>query len=298
MVSTKDFASKFNLILMAFGIFGNFLCIYVFTRKEMNSRKLNWYLLVLAIAELVFCLVLFIDYTFSLLNEARMTLHEFNTSMKIVIDLITHSADSFSGIVTLLISIDRLYAIMNPIEIRNFITNLHAKLLVNLLLVSLILLKIFGVAICNFYNTHIFLIFCTIISPILYNIIPTFIILVINSILIVKVLKYYRSKKAKSFFNTSLQRRINSTQASHFFLIIFLALWLSLTTLPYYLIKTFSLFYQIKNFSLYFKNFNQTKLMVIQIISSILFNSNHCINFFFYLYFYPMFRKILFNFSK
>ena len=296
----QDVVSQINMVIMLFGIIGNVLCIYVFAQKRMIKRKFYFYLLILAICELIFCLVLFLDYSYRFTNRGKITLHDSNLFMNITIEFLIHTTDSYSGLITLILSIDRLYAIRNPMKIKKFITNLHSKCLLLSTLAGLILIKIPGVLISfQIESELLFLIFCVFLFPAILNIIPTVAILLINSILIKEVNKYLREFPSKSPTirwsqnKSTTNESVNSrTQKSYYFVIIFLSFWLVCTTLPYYLFKTFSLFYRFSSASdyFYFERVNSFKLVFTQVISSILLNSNHSINFFVYFHFFAMFR--------
>ena len=302
----NKFVNILNLILLAFGTLLNVLCIYVFSQKKMIVRKFNWYLLAFSISELIFCFILFINYLHRFISPRKHTLHEINLATTITIDFITHITDSYSNVLALLLSIDRIYAIRNPIRFKKFITNLHAKILINSTLIILILFKIPDVFLCyQNQNETFYIAYCTLIAPIIFNIIPAVVILIINSILI-----YYKNKAPKrlkrelgrknngqSSLHQHLinKKSISRTQKSYYFVIIVLSLWLVLTALPYYTFKTFSLILHLDSFKRYFgfEFVNSEKLSIIRIILSVLFNSNHCINFFVYFHFYAMFRNCI-----
>ena len=55
-----------NIALIAMGILNNSLCVYSLSQKIMRKYKYNYYLLLMAIFELIYCLVLFVDYLFFL----------------------------------------------------------------------------------------------------------------------------------------------------------------------------------------------------------------------------------------
>ena len=274
----------------------------------MIKRKFNWYLLILAICELIFCSILFIDYAFRFMNPGKLSLHDANIFLKIMIDFFVHTTDSFSCVITLLLSIDHMYAIRNPNKIRNFITNLHSKSLLMLIFVCLIILKMPGIFFCFQYERRAFFFtFCAFVSPILFNIIPTIAALIVNILLIIKIIYYVRSLSRKQNFilriqtNNSLlineKRLMRHRKNSRYFIIIFLSFWLVATTLPYYLVKTYFLFYRYNIFPKYFDfdRLDRQNMVIWQVSFSILFNTNHCINFIVYFYFYSNFSSVLFQ---
>ena len=61
----EDIACNLNIFMMTLGLVLNMLSISTFLQKKLLRRKFNWYLLVLTIFELIFCVTVFIDYVFS-----------------------------------------------------------------------------------------------------------------------------------------------------------------------------------------------------------------------------------------
>ena len=313
-----------NLILSFFGIIGNSVCIYVFVQKQMITRKQNWYLLAIAIFELIFCLVIFSDYMCQTIHEERFFLHELNKYSETTMNFLIHATDMYLVVLTLFLSIDRLYAIKNPFTIKSFVTNEHTKMVIAISLIFVLCLETLNDALCIlFENTVFYTAFCIFISPLLLSILPNIMILVLNSLLIKHIIHYYKNRSLEYYkflasrevslyrqsickeltfreckknsksellvlthkFNDNL---ISGTQRSHYFVIIILAVWLVLTSIPYHTVNSFYLL-------IYFKDIAKTKIkytaiVKIQVIASIFFNSNHCINILVYLRFYPAFR--------
>ena len=314
---TRDIACKINIILLSFGIIGNILCIFAFSRKKMIIRKFNWYLLILAIFELIFCVFLFGEYLLKMFNNTPMYLNQY---INTVIDFTIHTIDTFVVLITLILSIDRLYAIKNPIKFKFFITNVHAKCLVLITLISSILLKT-PCAILGYelFDGNLYIVYCNLVSPFIFNIIPTILILFLNSLLVIQIVKYFRASSRqnihlmmarrpknirvstsfsqsngknsiKTFVSSTNQRpaKISQTQKSHYFVILVVAIWTVLTTMPYYSLNTYLLLFRLEIFE---NQSSDTKVIrIAQIISSIFFNSNHCINFFIYFRFYNEFK--------
>ena len=97
-------------------------------------------------------------------------------------------SDSSTTLLTLFLSLDRLYAVKKPMKIKEFVTNLHAK--------TLMIIKFLSVLFCQIEidrNTH--LICCSLVSPLLFNIIPSLIILILNIWLVREVIVYIRKKE-------------------------------------------------------------------------------------------------------
>ena len=310
-IQSPNFFIILNLILMVIGIIGNSLCIKIYSKKEMRKNKFNWYLLVLAIFELIFCLILVTNNVFRLINPKKYFLHELNSVMGIITGFLIRTIDSYLVLITLYLSIDRLYAITHPIEIKNFITNLHAKYFITITLACLIPLETIDLTACLFLEEKIFYItYCGLISPIIFRFTPTFMVLIVNSLLLKELFGYYKYSDFASKINYYCIKRNNvsnkveivilesrnnlkplkNNQKSHFILIISLALWAVLTTIPYYALISFTSI-----------NSENQVLFKIQNIISVLFNSNHVVNFFIYCTFHSNFRSCLykiFNFKK
>ena len=218
-------------------------------------------------------------------------------------DFIAHTSDSLSIILTLILSIDRLYAITNPIKNKYFMTNTHTKTLILVSLLIVCVIRLPSAIICRFCYftecTFCMNISCSFLLPILVNILPAFIILVINGMLVVKLFKYnmkklsIKSKKdGKTYVLTNT--KINKIKKSRYFIILTMALWLLMTNTPYYAIMA----YQFGS-DAYLKNKDNFKFTFdVQHITSVLFNLNHCINFFIYLCYHDLFRATLLKIFK
>ena len=159
----------------------------------------------------------------------------------------------------------------------------------------------------RFYENFITVtIFHTIISPLIFNIIPAILSLILNSFLIKEVLNYYevhkcitsevqlsnrKNKQTKaSIFTCGFSHNIvNWSEKSHYFVIAIVSLWLVLTEIPYFTFKSYFYFFCDSKFS------KTADIKKIQFILTMFFISNHCINFFIYFFFYSMFRKSIFN---
>ena len=332
----NQISSYINLTLFFIGIIENSFCIYAFSRRPIKVIKFNLYLLVLASIELIFCFILFFDYLFQLCNKDKLFLHQFNRVLNVIFDYFVHSVDSCSVFITLILSIDRLYAIMKPLKIKNFVTNLYAKRLMLGTFLIIILLKIPS-TIFSHYHESIFTnisSYSNLISILIFNELPAFVILTVNAFLIKEIIKSFKNNPERSQSTISnLSRRsiiemqknhknsednvlisinrvnfkpVPKTQKSHHIVIIIVSFWLVLATIVYYSFNTFIIFkFSNSSNDAYLIDENEfilrkiKSLNEIQNILSIFFNSTHCINFFVYLCFYPMFRKSLFNiFSK
>ena len=306
--SLEKIANRSNIVLMTIGVFINSVCIFIFLQKELLRRKFNWFLLVLSVCELIFCLVLSIDFIFKEVSTQAIKLHHLNEFTKIAFNFTIHTLDSYGVILTLLFTIDRFYAFKNPLQIKDFITNLHAKALIGLSYVVLLLLKIPSFVFCekkSNSNTPSIIIFCTLVSPLIFNLIPILVILILNSLLIMSIVKYNKGeiavtislatnqitylRKNSSACNTlvSTNSKLSSKQKSHYLVILVTALWSFCTSTPYYILSTYLFLFTVNFFSIF--SYLNT-VILLQILFALLFNLSHCINFFTYLGFHKEFK--------
>ena len=219
MITIMELSSRINISLLLNGIFGNILSIYVYLQKKMRKHKFNCYLLLMALFELIFCIILFTDYLFRLFYVKPMFLHDLNVYTNMAIDYSLHLADSYVTTLSLIMSIDRIYAIKNPTELNNFITYVHPKRIALTALFTLIIFKIPGIIVCYHESEMILMntLCCTILLPTIFNVLPTVVILMINCSLILKIINYYKNlpkiliirmsnSESSSTMNKSLQR--------------------------------------------------------------------------------------------
>ena len=119
-------AARVNYFLMLFGIVGNSLCMCVLVQKKLLGHRFNCYLLVLALVDLVFSTVVFANYSVMYTNPNR-ALFDLNKVACYFTDYFVHAIDSFCVIITLIVSLDRFYAIIKPIRLRSLFTNRYPK---------------------------------------------------------------------------------------------------------------------------------------------------------------------------
>jgi len=253
--------------------------------------------------------------------KKKIHLHALNKLSGIIIDFTVHATDSYTTVLTVLLSLDRLYAIRKPMKIKQFITNLHAKKLMVFSFLILISLKTTSYFFCELHiggNTH--LVYCSLVSPLIFHLIPLITILVLNSWLVKEIICYYtrqkrhsinnlarksitamfsfsenqkiRSNSLAAYMRCTRSKKINNTQKSHYIVILISSLWSILTSIPYFTFNPYFSLYQADFFKID-DDISLEKLMMTQMISSILFNSNHFIIFFIYLSFYDEFRNCL-----
>ena len=303
-----------NSVLLSIGIVGNLISFFVFLNKTLRKRKFNWYLLTLTVFKFVFCLFFFIDYILIAIHKHRLFLHNVQRIFFMIIDYTIHTSDCCAVVLTLLLSTERLYAIKNPMEIKEFFTNLHAKRTITVSLLLSIILKTLSYTFCelNFLNKSSIL-YCSIVSPSLFHVVPSVITLILNGMLAKHMfhVNYHKNgedeiemdelnagkssneifihinkKKVSSvIIRTFNKREKTQTQKSHYIVIFVSSLWSTLSSILYY-------FFNSHFSSDYFKHLSN-KLTILQSSSSIFFSSNHCINFFTYLLFYSEYRNIL-----
>jgi hypothetical protein len=89
-----------------------------------------------------------------------------------------------------------------------------------------------------------------------------------------------------------MSKKINNTKKTHYISIMVSDLWSICTCIPYFSSNYFFLLFQ---FNLLF---DVNSIILIQIVSSIFYNSNHSFNFLIYFSFYQDYRSILINFFK
>ena len=335
-IAIKKISWNLNIFLMSVGIISNVISLYAFLQKSLLKRKFNWYLLVLTAFELIFCSLLFVDYLFVKVYKQPLFLHDLSEFSLQFFDFTVHTIDSCIVILTLVLSVDRLYAIENPMKIKLFVTCLHAKFVIFFSLTSLIVLKISSFAFCEYGFKSAW--YCALISPLIFNIVPLFIICALNSALVIKMMKYYQLKKGISIgvlaresfclielknqtrrncfttvqlFKSSFQshrcrtsasslwiqsvnnkKKLTKSQKSHYLVILVSGMWIILTSIVYY---TFNSYFSLNTLDKVSDFFSLKTARRIQIISSILFNLNHSINFFIYFSFHKEFRNVILN---
>lgn len=317
--------TRANISLMVIGILGNIFCMIVFLQKELLNRKFNYYLLLLALAEFFFCCIVLANSLAFLVSNGTLFIFDLNVATCLLTDFIINSIDAYCVFLTLTVSIDRLYAIINPIKIKSFITSRNPKLVAFIGYIIILILKspeiiltqreymsaevdngtymsYAGFGTCAYKNqshnlVQAYVITCGIFLPILLNVAPAIIILGLNITLLAFMKRYSRgsssngsSKRNSININTNKtvikSRTLSVTQKSHYYTIVILGAWLLITSVPFYTFNTIYWVSQLKIFS--DTNFEINKK--VQPISSVFFNSNHCINMIIYLIFHKVFR--------
>ena len=116
----KEVALVLSIIFMLIGIVDNSISIYAFLQKKLLENSFNWYLLIVTIFKLIFCTTLFTDYIFNKVYYEPIFLHDLNRYATVIIDYIIHTSDSCIALLTVFLSLDRLYAIRHPLKWRRF----------------------------------------------------------------------------------------------------------------------------------------------------------------------------------
>jgi hypothetical protein len=118
--------ARINFFLMLFGIVGNLVCMCVLVQKKLLGRKFNCYLLILSLADFVFSVIVFINYCIIFHNPNR-AIFDLSWLTCHFTDYVIHTIDAFCVAITLIVSIDRFYAIIQPIKNKTLITNRYPK---------------------------------------------------------------------------------------------------------------------------------------------------------------------------
>lgn len=313
--------ARINLGSMLFGIIGNFICICVLGQKTILNKKFNWYLLMLAFADLIYSFIVFTNYIIVIINPER-ALYDLSKYTCYFTDYIFRSIDTFCVFLTLVLSIDRLYAITNPIKSKSFFTYRYPKqiALVGYLMLTIVkspdlflsqrtyvtpeskapttlenehtMLNIFDGILVNvtqsaYYSTQtdnnyetgfksesdivqniieedvelnerpycqyttmfdssnnisdekhktriIYIIYCNVVVPLLFNVLPELIILILNLALWFFMRKYFKISSENGMISNSLRnsirnpnskRTMTKSQQSHYFTIIMLGMF-------------------------------------------------------------------------
>ena len=129
----------------------------------------------------------------------------------------------------------------------------------------------------------------------LFNLLPALLMLVMNVTLCL-LMRKNKSKKSERLRKSSINslncvnklnnfHKISKSQKSHFLTIISLGIWQVFTNIHYYVLITFDHARLLR-----ITNLKHTRL---QAVSSIFFNSNHCVNILIYLIFYKDFGLVI-----
>jgi hypothetical protein len=196
VAKVKQFAFIFITLFVSIGFFGNLISMLTFLNKKLLMNKFNWYLLIVSVFKQVFCLTLFIDFVFSKIDVKEIFLHDFNKITNKIIDFSIHTSDSCIAFLTIFISLDRIGLLKNRSKINEFITRVQIKFLITTSLSGVILLKALNLFVCDLdiQNTKHAL-YCTIVSPFVFNLFPYIVILILNIISLFLKFCFYKNQK-------------------------------------------------------------------------------------------------------
>ena len=117
------------------------------------------------------------------------------------------------------------------------------------------------------------------------HIIPTVAIVLLNMVLWFYIRNY--TKTSKNLTQGEVKRReISSAQKSHYFTIIILGLWLLVTIIPYFMFNTIYWYMILRQMNVE----RSWQFLMLQGVSSVFFNLNHCVNILIYLIFHKDFK--------
>jgi hypothetical protein len=337
-----DIIININFFTMLFGIFANIFSMIIFLQRELRVRKYNWYLAMLSFFDFTFCFIVFTSYLVLRHSNPTKSLFDLNIVTCFMTDYIVNLIDSCCVILTLILSIDRLYAILSPFNSRNFYIYRYPKKTAFITFVFLTIIKLpelflsqreFRTNTLNNTNSSVslsdtkllsscesltlanrfvstkkvkqqlYVIYCNIVLPILLNLIPALVIIILNSILWLSVHRYTNqiklsitTKKRETSLGAIVdnnddslvikKKAMTTVQKSHYFTILCIGLWLLFTSVPYYSLNTY---YWVTTLSL-IEDHSEWP-MTIQAISSAFFNLNHCFNILIYLTFHRDYRN-------
>ena len=318
ILKIEEISCNFNICLASIGIIGNLLSLYAFSRDNLLKRQFNWYLLVIVSFELVYCVIVFSDNFFSKFQSEPIYLHNINKMSYIIIDFIVQTIDLLTVTLMIILSLDRIYAIKNPVKAKNMYTNVHAKKVIIASLLATILLKTTSVLlfeqndICNEND----FIYCSFVAPFLLTMISLIIIFILNGIMVKNIISFYRNRPKTSIimvarkslativnfketrkiaFTSQISennQQISETLKSLYFITMAYSSWLIITSIPYICIK---IYFVLVRFNKISNNFDLKTIFLIQMITAIIFNSNHCAIFFISFKFYNDFRTSILN---
>ncbi len=92
--------------------------------------------------------------------------------------------------------------------------------------------------------------------------------------------------------NSENNHQISETLKSIYFITMTYSYWLILTAMPYI---SFKIYFVLVNLNIICNNFDLRTIVLIQMITATIFNSNHCVIFFICLKFYNDFRMVILN---
>nr|QVK45819.1 G protein-coupled receptor [Proales similis] len=141
MGGLDEWIAKLNLACMLLGLACNLLCVAGLSRRRVLKARFNVYLLMVAFADLVFCALVAANYTIMLQTGSR-ALYDTCWLACNVTDYAIGSLDSFSVLITLLVSLDRLNAIKRPLKRRFSVLFLRPWLVGTVSALAIVLIRL------------------------------------------------------------------------------------------------------------------------------------------------------------
>ena len=187
-------------------------------------------------------------------------------------------------------------------------------------ILSIFSLRIPVAIFCNYSDNEICTNSCNFLSPVIFNLLPIVLVLIVNSILIQEItsssdslvdssisLRLSTNETITHYRNSIVsisklsRRQVSKNKKPRYISIIVISIWSVVTSVLYYIFNTYYLTFSENVYEENPGNYIDekiNKIIRIQSIVSILFNSNHFINFIFYFLFYSMFRDSIFKFFR
>lgn len=281
-----DSVKRVNYCLGILGIITNLICCIILSRKPLIKRKFNLYLLSLAIDELLFCLVMSFNRTFEIISGSRI--ERFSIAAHLILKISSNIFDYFSIWITLILSIDRYFAIKEPLKIKDFVTNRHPK---KLLFITFIITMPFFIIVQIPHHIDVYvkrvqitrsiIVLSHIVYVSILYVVPVIGIIIVNTLLALKLkLKnqtdvVIRVHKKSSDLATASKETYQQSYFSVLIMLAFLAIFGQVISHITYCLN----FHMASSF--YF-NFYKITLILIYIA--------HTINFFIYFIFHAQFR--------
>jgi hypothetical protein len=215
--------------LEIFGLIANLLCILVLCQKNIIHRKSIVYLVYLAVADFMFIFLTKLPNFLIFVGLFKHDIFKTSNLSCFFFDLRTTVFHVYSIILTLTVTIDRFYAIYNPLKSNQFILSRHSKLIgLFLFFISFIVSLPHGYLMV--YNPmekdcdareifkkklhgsdfNYYQIYFTFTEPVIIWFIPGALILCMNSYVIVKIMK--SQERRSKLLTNSLNDDVSSAQ--------------------------------------------------------------------------------------
>jgi hypothetical protein len=312
--------AKINICVTFFGIIGNFLCIIILFQKKLLCRKFNFYLLLLSFSELFYCMIVIVNSSKFYFDTPRF-IFDMSSITCLFTDYLVGAIDGYCVLLTLVLSVDRLYAIAKPMRSRHFLTSRYPKRVAFFCFILVLIINIPEIVLTQraFYppkqnasnitdqlmycvnesqsivRKKAYIIICGVLIPVIINILPALTIVLINAVLLKHVYNHSSNSNRFAIVGKTNNRNPTVTQKSHYVTIIIIGLWLLITSVPYYTLKCIFWLIRLKVYDSadHWPNYER-----VQGLFSVLFNSNHSINIIIYILFHKCFRRAALDLIK